>query len=48
MLNAMQIAKQKADKLKKECAEFYNFKLIVLWEYDINNGNFSKLEKELL
>lgn len=46
-LNDIQINKLKYDKMKKECAKFYGFKLITLWEYDVENGNFKKLEKEL-
>lgn len=49
ILNEIQKEKQKTDKLKEKFAKKHNFKLIIVWEYDIViNEDFSKLEEVLL
>ncbi len=44
-LNNIQINKIEIDKDKENLAEKYGFKLFKIWESDINNGNFSILDK---
>lgn len=46
-LNNIQINNIKRDKLKKQFAIEKNFKLIYIWESEINKGDFSKI-KEIL
>lgn len=43
-LNETQIKKIKKDKLKYEFAKNHNFNIIYIWEEEINNNDFSKLE----
>lgn len=43
-LNDIQLKKMEKDKLKLEFATKHNFKIIYIWEEEINNNNFSKLE----
>lgn len=43
-LNDIQIAKIENDKIKLEFAKNHNFEVIYIWEEEINNGDFSKLD----
>ena len=42
-LNEIQKAKKERDKLKQEFAKEKNFNLICIWESEIKNNDFSKL-----
>lgn len=44
-LNNIQKGKIEKDKIKKEFAEKHNFKIIYIWESEINNNDFSKLDE---
>lgn len=46
-LNDIQLDKIKRDKLKLEFAKNHNFEVIYIWEEEINNNDFSKLNKLL-
>lgn len=46
-LNDIQLKKIKKDKLKLEFAKNHNFEVIYIWEEEINNNDFSKLNKLL-
>lgn len=46
-LNDTQKIKQEKDKLKEEFAKNHNFDLIYIWEEEVNNNDFTKLEKVL-
>lgn len=46
-LNDIQIKNMNKDKLKEQFAKEKNFKLIYIWESEINKGDFSKI-KEIL
>lgn len=43
-LNQVQLEKIKKDKLKLDFAKKHNFELIYIWEEEIKNNDFSKLE----
>lgn len=43
-LNQIQLDKIKKDKLKLKFAQEHNFKLLYIWESDVNNMDFSALE----
>lgn len=47
-LNEIQIQKIETDKIKLNYAIEHDFKLIYIWEKEINSNDFTKLEKELL
>ena len=48
LVNDIQRQKIKLDEDKKKFAKKHNFTLIVVWEYDINNNNWERLEKGVL
>ena len=43
-LNEIQLRGIEKDKIKKQFAEEHNFEVIYIWEEEINNNDFSKLE----
>ena len=46
-LNETQLLKRKIDNKKREFAESKNFKIIYIWESDINKNNYTALEEIL-
>ena len=46
-LNQTQLNNIEKDKLKKEYAASKGFKLVVLWEEDVNNNDYAAITKEL-
>ena len=46
-LNEIQLLKRKIDDKKREFAESKNFKIIYIWESDINKNNYTALEEIL-
>ena len=47
MLNEIQIKKKEIDIIKKKFAENKKFKVLYIWENEINNNNFKSLEEIL-
>lgn len=46
-LNQTQLNNIEKDKAKKASAEAKGFKLVILWEHDVNNNDYTTLTKEL-